>query len=194
MTSAETSTETSAETSTETSGKTASRTGGGAPVLLVVMGVSGSGKTTVGAAVARRLGVAFADADDLHPPGNVAKMTAGVPLDEGDRRPWLALVGRWLAAHDATGGVISCSALRRAHRDQLRTAAPRVTFLHLHGTRAALARRLAGRTGHFMPASLLDSQLETLESLGPDEDGVVLDLDQRLEALVAAYLRASDGG
>lgn len=165
----------------------------GAPALLVVMGVSGSGKTTVGAAVARRLGVPYADADDLHPAANIATMAAGIPLGEHDRRPWLELVGRWLADHDESGGVISCSALRRTHRDLLRAAAPRVSFLHLHGARTAIARRLAGRTGHFMPPALLDSQLATLEPLGADEDGTVLDLDQPVDVLVEAGLRRLGG-
>lgn len=159
-----------------------------APPLVVVMGVSGSGKSTVGVALARRLGVAFADADDLHPRANIAKMTAGVPLDDADRWPWLDLVGGWLAEHDREGGVVSCSALRRSYRDRLRRHAPRSRFVHLDGPREVIARRQADRAGHFMPASLLDSQLATLEPLGPDEDGVVLDLGQGVDALVQAYV------
>ncbi|TNM46161.1 gluconokinase, partial [Nocardioides albidus] len=105
------------------------------------MGVSGSGKSTVGAALAQRLAVPFADADDFHPPANIAKMTDGVPLDDEDRRPWLESIGEWLAEQDAQGGVISCSALKIAYRDQLRAHAPRVAFVHLHGTREVIARR-----------------------------------------------------
>ncbi|HWJ82945.1 MAG TPA: gluconokinase [Nocardioides sp.] len=163
--------------------------------LLVVMGVSGSGKSTVGAALAQRLGVPFADADDFHPPANIAKMTAGVALDDADRLPWLDAIGTWLADHDAGGGVISCSALKVAYRSVLRDHAPRVGFVHLAGTREVIARRQASRPGHFMPASLLDSQFATLEPLGPEERGVVLDVDQPVDTLVeqaAAYVAAPD--
>ncbi len=163
---------------------------GGAP-LVVVMGVSGSGKSTVGAALAQRLGVAFEDADDLHPPANIAKMSAGIPLDDDDRRPWLETIGRWLAAQDAEGGVISCSALKRSYRDQLRAHAARAFFVHLHGTREVIARRQAGRPGHFMPASLLDSQFATLEPLADDESGVVIDVDQTVDAIVQQYVDLS---
>ena len=148
------------------------------------MGVSGSGKSTVGSALAERLGVPFADADDFHPPANIAKMTAGVALDDDDRRPWLAAVGAWLAAHDGEGAVVSCSALKAAYRDQLRSEAPRARFLHLSGVRDVIARRQAGRPGHFMPASLLDSQFAILEPLGRDEDGVEIDIDQALHDIV----------
>lgn len=160
---------------------------GGAP-LLVVMGVSGSGKSTVGAALAQRLGVPFEDADDLHPPANIAKMSAGIPLDDDDRHPWLETIGAWLAAHDGHGGVVSCSALKRAYRDQLRAHAARAVFVHLHGTREVIARRQASRPGHFMPASLLDSQFDTLEPLGDDEAGVVIDVDQTVDAIVQQYV------
>ncbi|TQK69691.1 gluconokinase [Nocardioides sp. SLBN-35] len=164
------------------------RTDGRPTALLVVMGVSGSGKSTVGAAIAQRLGVPFGDADDFHPPANIAKMTAGVPLDDDDRIPWLEAIGRWLDEHDDRGGVISCSALKVAYRDRLRAHAPRVTFVHLHGTREVIARRQASRPGHFMPASLLDSQFDTLEPLGPDEAGLVIDVDQSVDAIVHEYV------
>ncbi|HVK27413.1 MAG TPA: gluconokinase [Nocardioides sp.] len=160
---------------------------GGAP-LLVVMGVSGSGKSTVGAALAQRLGVPFEDADDLHPPANIAKMSAGIPLDDDDRHPWLETIGAWLAAHDGHGGVVSCSALKRAYRDQLRAHAARAVFVHLHGTREVIARRQASRPGHFMPASLLDSQFDTLEPLAEDEAGVVIDVDQTVDVIVQQYV------
>ncbi|MFT4082894.1 MAG: gluconokinase [Nocardioides sp.] len=154
---------------------------------LVVMGVSGSGKSTVGAAIAQRLRVPFADADDFHPPENVAKMSAGHALDDHDRYPWLERIGAWLAAHP-DGAVISCSALKRKYRDQLRHHAHRVSFLHLAGDREVIARRQASRPGHFMPASLLTSQFQTLEPLEPDEAGVVIDVDQEVDAIVSEYV------
>jgi gluconokinase len=157
------------------------------PPLLVVMGVSGSGKSTVGAALAQRLRVPFADADDFHPPANIAKMTAGRPLDDDDRRPWLAAIGEWLAAHPA-GGVVSCSALKRGYRDQLREHAPATEFLHLDGSRDVIAARQASRPGHFMPASLLASQFATLEPLAAEESGVVVDVDQSVDAIVEQYV------
>lgn len=155
---------------------------------IVVMGVSGSGKSTVGAALAQRLGVPFGDADDFHPPANIAKMTAGVALDDTDRHPWLEAIGEWLAQRAAQGGVISCSALKVAYRDQLRDHAPRTTFVHLHGSRDVIARRQASRPGHFMPASLLDSQFDTLEPLGSHEAGLVIDVDQDVDAIVQEYV------
>jgi gluconokinase len=158
------------------------------PPLVVVMGVSGSGKSTVGAALAQRLRVPFADADDFHPPANIAKMTAGQALDDHDRHPWLEKIGQWLVAHDETGGVMSCSALKRKYRDQLRHHAPRVMFLLLQGTPEVITRRQASRPGHFMPASLLHSQFATLESLAPDEKGVVIDVDQSVDAIVQAFV------
>lgn len=153
----------------------------GGPV--VVMGVSGSGKSTVGAALAQRLRKPFADADDFHPEANVAKMSSGQALDDDDRRPWLDAIGRWLADHEA-GGVMTCSALKRAYRDQLRSHAPDVVFVHLHGEREVITRRQSTRPGHFMPASLLDSQFATLEPLEADEAGFVVDVDQSVDQLV----------
>lgn len=161
------------------------------PPLLTVMGVSGSGKTTVGAALAQRLRLPYADADDFHPPENVAKMAAGIPLDDADRAPWLETIGAWLADHAARGGVTSCSALRRRYRDVLRRGAPDQLFVHLDGTREVIARRVAGRPGHFMPVSLLDSQFATLEPLGDDENGLVLDLARSVDDLVTDYLAAT---
>ena len=156
---------------------------------LVVMGVSGSGKSTVGAALAQRLRVPFEDADDLHPPANIAKMSAGEALDDADRYPWLEQVGEWLAAHP-DGGVMSWSALKRAYRDQLRRHAPDLRFVLLEGSDELIARRQASRPGHFMPASLLRSQLATLEPLGPDEDGLVVDVDRSVDAIVDLLLGA----
>lgn len=155
--------------------------------VLVVMGVSGSGKSTVGAAVAQRLRVPFADADDFHPRANIEKMTAGHPLDDADRLPWLDAVGEWLAEHP-DGGVMGCSALKRSYRDRLREHAPRTTFLFLEGSREVIARRQASRPGHFMPASLLDSQFATLEALEPDEAGATISVDQSVDAVVDAYV------
>ncbi|NMH97494.1 gluconokinase [Pseudonocardia sp. K10HN5] len=159
------------------------------------MGVSGSGKTTVGAALAQRLRVPFTDADDFHPAANIAKMSAGRPLDDADRMPWLRAVGAWLAGHAQTGGVLSCSALKRAYRDVLRGSAPTVAFVHLAGSPALVARRVAGRPGHFMPAALVASQFHTLEPLQPDEPGVTLDLGLSVDDLVESYLGyvAADG-
>lgn len=154
---------------------------------LVVMGVSGSGKSTVGAALAQRLRVPFADADDLHPPENIAKMSAGQPLDDSDRYPWLEAVGGWLADHP-DGGVMGCSALKRKYRDQLRHHAPGLQFVFLEGDREVIERRQASRPGHFMPPSLLTSQFATLEPLEPDEDGIVLDVDQSVDDLVQGYV------
>ena len=154
---------------------------------IVVMGVSGSGKSTVGAAVAQRLRVPFADADDFHPAENIAKMAAGVPLDDDDRHPWLEIIGQWLATH-TDGGVISCSALKKKYRDQLRNHCPDVEFLHLHGTVEVIAARQASRPGHFMPASLLQSQFDTLEPLENDERGTVVDVDQDIDSIVETYI------
>ncbi len=153
----------------------------------VVMGVSGSGKTTVGRALAERLGVPFEDGDDLHPRANVEKMQRGEPLDDDDRRPWLDLVGEWLAAHSADGGFIACSALKRSYRDQLRSHAPDVEFVFLHGDRETITGRQAARPQHFMPTSLLDSQFDTLEPLTDDERHVVLDVGRSVEEMVDDY-------
>src|SRR3954453_15915373 len=153
---------------------------------LVVMGVSGSGKSTVGAALAQRLRVPFADADDFHPPANIAKMTAGHALDDHDRHPWLDAVGSWLTDH-ADGGVMSCSALKRKYRDQLRHHIGSVAFVLLQGTPEVIRKRQASRPGHFMPPLLLSSQFATLEPLAPDERGVVIDVDQSVDAIVEQY-------
>lgn len=154
---------------------------------LVVMGVSGSGKSTVGAAIAQRLRVPFADADDFHPAANIAKMSSGHALDDDDRFPWLEVIGAWLASHD-TGGVMSCSALKRKYRDQLRAHCPDVLFVHLDGTHDVITRRQSSRPGHFMPPSLLASQFETLEPLGQDERGVLIDIDQSIDAIVEDFI------
>lgn len=163
-------------------------------MLFAVMGVTGSGKTTVGRALARRLGVPFGDADDFHSPANIAKMRAGTPLTDADREPWLRAIGAWLAEHRDTGAVATSSALRRGYRDTLRELAPDVVFVHLHGDRETARRRVSGRRGHFMPASLVDSQFDTLEPLGPDERGILLDMTGRVDELVDEVVRASSAG
>jgi gluconokinase len=162
----------------------------GSPI--VVMGVSGSGKSTVGAALAQRLRVPFADADDFHPPANIDKMTAGEALNDDDRYPWLEAIGEWLGVRRTHGGVMSCSALKRKYRDQLRTHCPDTIFLHLAGTPEVIGRRQASRPGHFMPASLLASQFDTLEPLQADEGGVTVDVDQDIDAIIENYLALTD--
>lgn len=144
--------------------------------VLVVMGVSGSGKSTVAAMVSTRLGWDFEEGDELHPPDNVAKMAAGHPLTDADRRPWLRRVAAWIIDHTAAGrpGVITCSALRRSYRDVLR--GEHVVFVYLTGDRGQIAQRIAARHGHYMPASLLDSQFATLEPPDPDEQVIRLDV------------------
>jgi gluconokinase len=158
---------------------------------IVVMGVSGSGKSTVGAALAQRLRVPFADADDFHPAANIAKMSAGHPLDDDDRRPWLERIGQWLTDH-ADGGVMSCSALKRSYRDQLRGHCSAARFLHLHGTPEMIGRRQASRPGHFMPASLLTSQFDTLEALAGDENGITISVDQSIDSIVDEYISRTE--
>jgi gluconokinase len=158
---------------------------------IVVMGVSGSGKSKVGAALAQRLRVPFADADTFHPEANVAKMAAGEPLTDDDRYPWLEAVGEWLAQH-SNGGVISCSALKRKYRDQLRTHCSRIEFLHLSGSPELIGRRVAARSGHFMPASLLKSQFDILEPLAADEDGVSIDVGNTVDAIIEGFLAQRD--
>jgi gluconokinase len=158
---------------------------------IVVMGVSGSGKSTVGAALAQRLQVPFADADDFHPPANIEKMSAGHALNDDDRFPWLESIGQWLALH-GDGGVMSCSALKRAYRDQLRRHCRDIEFLHLEGSIETIGRRQASRPGHFMPATLLESQFKTLEPLEPDERGVAIDVDQSIDAIIENYVSTQD--
>ncbi|APH46807.1 gluconate kinase [Microbacterium sp. 1.5R] len=150
------------------------------------MGVSAAGKSTVGRLIATNLGAEFLDADDLHPASNRAKMTAGMPLTDDDRMPWLDRVSDELAARSATGAVIACSALRRVYRDRIRGRVPGVVFVHLHGSDALLAERAAGRTDHFMPPSLLRSQLDTLEMLDADEVGMVVDVGRHPTELARA--------
>jgi len=146
------------------------------PPVLVVMGVSGAGKSTVAALLAGRLGWDFAEGDDLHPAANVAKMAAGHPLDDADRAPWLAKVAAWIRQHVEAGrpGIITCSALERRYRDVLR--GDHVIFVFLAGTHDEIAARLAARHGHFMPPSLLDSQFAILEPPGADEAAITVNI------------------
>jgi gluconokinase len=150
---------------------------GTATRVVVVMGVSGAGKSTVARRLADVLGWDFAEGDELHPAANVAKMAAGQPLNDADRHPWLLRVAAWIDAEISANrsGVIACSALTHAYRDLLRR--PEVVFVYLEVSRAELARRVRARAGHFMPASLLDSQLEALEPPGPDERALRIDAD-----------------
>lgn len=147
---------------------------------MVIMGVSGSGKSTVGRLLGERLGVPFLDGDDLHPAANKDKMRTGTPLDDDDRRPWLQEIGRTLQAHQKGGAgvIVACSALKRRYRDLLREHAPDVLFLHLQGAADTLSARMAARHHEFMPATLLASQLEALEALEADERHVLLDVRQ----------------
>jgi len=163
----------------------------GEPHHIVVMGVSGSGKTTVGEALAERLGWRFIEGDRFHPAQNVAKMSAGIALDDHDRVPWLKALAAEIAKAEAAGHpcVMGCSALKRAYRDILRNGAPRVRFVHVHGDRAVLAARLSQRAGHFFPASLLDSQLAALEPLGADEGGVIVDVGLSTDEQVELAMR-----
>ncbi|WP_338760362.1 gluconokinase [Massilia sp. METH4] len=158
----------------------------------VVMGVCGCGKSTVGAALAQRLGVPFIEGDKFHPPENVTKMSAGFPLDDTDRAGWLrALAGEIGNARGRGEGlVVSCSALKRRYRDLLRQADPGLRFAHLQGPRELIADRLGKRTDHYMPPALLDSQLRDLEPLQDDEGGVPLDIAQAPAALVERIIHA----
>ncbi len=161
------------------------------PHVVVIMGVAGTGKTTVGPLLADRLGVPYAEGDDFHPPANIEKMSAGTPLTDDDRWPWLDAIGAWADGRAGKGGVVSSSALKRSYRDRLRAAAPEAVFVHLTGDRKLIEDRMSHRQGHFMPTALLDSQFATLQPLGADEAGVAVDVagspeeiaDRAVEAL-----------
>jgi gluconokinase len=160
------------------------------PVVLVVMGVSGTGKSTVAGLLAGHLGWPLQEGDDLHPAANVEKMEQGIPLTDDDRWPWLDKIGEWIDERGRRDepGIVTCSALRRSYRERLRR--PNVVFVYLAGTRESIRRRMAARAGHFMPLSLLDSQLATLEPPGPDERVITVDLDGTPQEEVAVVLHA----
>jgi gluconokinase len=162
--------------------------------LYVMMGVCGSGKSTIGAPLARELGIEFVEGDALHPPDNVKRMAAGIPLTDDDRRAWLLAIAARLreAKRAGIGLVVSCSALKRSYRDLLRSVgAADVRFVCLAGSRALLAERMAQRRGHFMPPSLLESQLAILEEPSPDERAWVCDITQAPHAIVADLVTRS---
>lgn len=160
---------------------------------MIVMGVQGTGKTTIGSALGERLGVTFIDSDDLHPPANKVKMAAGTPLEDEDRVPWLKIVGATIVANAAAGRttIVACSALKRWYRELLRSSVPELQFIHLAGQRDLVASRLATRQHEFMPTTLLDSQFEVLEPLAPWEAGVVVPVagtPAEIVDVVAEYL------
>ena len=157
---------------------------------IIVMGVSGSGKSTIGALLAEALGWPFADADGFHPAANVAKMSSGQPLTDEDRWPWLDAIAKHIAAARAVGQpvVVACSALRRAYRDRLRAGHKDLVFLHLAGAHALITDRQAGRLGHFMPPSLMASQFATLEDPAGEADAVTVSVQASPEEIVAAAL------
>jgi len=161
---------------------------------VIVMGVSGSGKSTIAEGIAERTGWTFAEADEFHPQANIAKMEAGTPLTDEDRWPWLEALGAWMREQSVSGAstVITCSALRRPYRDLLRTGLDSLDFIHLDGPADVIRERMGSRKGHFMPPELLQSQLDTLEALEPDESGVVLDIRGTPDKLIdeaVAWLR-----
>lgn len=159
----------------------------------VIMGVSGSGKTSVGEALSAHLGAPYIDGDALHPPANIAKMSAGIPLTDDDRWPWLEQVGETLRRTPGTV-LIGCSALKRRYRDRIReSAGTPVTFLYLQGEKSLIAERMGRRTGHFMPATLLDSQFQALEPPEPGERAITVRIDQPLEGIVADSLAGMMG-
>ncbi len=159
--------------------------------VVVVMGVSGSGKTTIATLLAGSLGWDFADGDDLHPPSNVAKMRSGTPLTDDDRWPWLQAIGTWIDAHLASGqhGVVTCSALKRAYRDRLLVGRQGVRLVYLCGSYDVVAARQAARQGHFMPAALIQSQFETLEPPGEDEHPITARVDLPPMQIVADLVK-----
>ncbi|MCX5192683.1 gluconokinase [Streptomyces sp. NBC_00249] len=159
--------------------------------VIVVMGVAGTGKSTVGRLLAEELGLPYAEGDAFHPAANVAKMSAGTPLDDADRLPWLDAIGEWIRNRAGRGGgVVAASCLKRAYRDRLRATAPGAVFVHLTGDRELVGRRMADRKGHFMPTSLLDSQFAVLEPLQADEPGTAVDVTGTPEEITARALAA----
>lgn len=158
---------------------------------VVVMGVSGSGKTTVGELLSRRLGVEYGDADDFHTPESRAKLGADIPLTDDDRQPWLQAIGEWLAQRASTGAVVSCSALKRRYRDVIRSHAPDIDLLYCEGSFELITDRIADRSDHFMPPSLLESQFDELEPPDGDEHAFVADVARAPEAIIDDFLAAA---
>lgn len=160
-------------------------------MITVVMGVSGTGKTTVAKLLAARLGWQFQEGDELHPPKNVEKMKSGIPLGDADRLPWLGRIAERIDAWRAQGqpGVVTCSALKRSYRDILIGDRPDVALVYLKGSAELVRQRLAARRGHFMPSTLLDSQLATLEEPSPDESPIVVDISARPDEIVEEIVR-----
>ena len=164
-----------------------------APVV-VIMGVSGSGKSTVGRLLADALGVVYIEGDELHPPRNVQLMASGTPLTDDDRRGWLQAIAARLTLAHGVGAVVTCSALKRAYRDVLRAAAPGLRLVFLHGDQALLERRMRERQGHYMPPTLLPSQLAALEPPGPGEGAWRFDVALPVGEIVAGVRRQLEGG
>jgi gluconokinase len=162
--------------------------------VLIVMGVSGSGKTTVATGIAARLGWVFAEGDAFHPATNVEKMRAGRPLTDQDRRPWLAALATWIGDREAAeeNAVVTCSALKRSYRDLLTDGHPSVRFVHVTASTETIRKRLEQRRGHYMPESLLDSQVATLEPLAPDEPGITLPGDGEPSEVIEALMARLD--
>jgi gluconokinase len=156
--------------------------------MLVVMGVSGSGKTTVGRAIAARAGWPFLDSDDLHSPESIARMAAGIPLTDADRWPWLERIAEWIAAHRGEPGIVACSALKRIYRDRLRAANPDLRFVYLKATQQEIADRLAQRTGHFFPPTLAQAQFRDLQEPGPDENPITVPITRTPDEIVDRVL------
>jgi gluconokinase len=161
--------------------------------VVVVMGVAGTGKSTIGQLLAERLGVPYAEGDGFHPEANIAKMSAGIPLTDDDRWPWLDAIAAWAHGRTGKGGVVSSSALKRSYRDRLRAAAPGIVFVHLIGDRSLIEDRMAHREGHFMPTALLDSQYAALQPLQADETGVAVDVSGSPAEITGRALTALAG-
>ena len=163
------------------------------PQHLVIMGVASSGKTTIAKELVERLGWVYAEADEFHPQANIDKMAGGRPLVDEDRWPWLRILADWTAERDARGEptILACSALRRPYRDMLREGGEGTYFVHMHGDKGLLLERMETRE-HFMPPTLLESQLDTLELLGPDERGIVVDIANPVERAVRMVMAQLD--
>lgn len=165
------------------------------PAVFIVMGVTSSGKSTVGQALANRLHWPFRDADDFHPPANVAKMSRGQPLTDEDRRPWLAAIAAWIdeLRQEGRHGVVTCSALKRAYRNVIVGNRPDVRLVYLKGDRELIGQRMAARQHHFMPTSLLDSQFATLEVPGTDENPIIVAVSDAPDDIVTEVLKLARG-